>query len=99
VTEAVKERARSWWPYAMVTVIALVAVLTVSNQVRINHTNRELARQAHAGQLGLNRTCALVPISKKIYADFLHRGVITRQDYLRVFGTAERACASATPSK
>jgi len=83
--------------WALVLFLALLGVGTINNQLRINQANEILAAQARAGQQSLNRTCRLVPISKKIYVDMLERGKITADDYDLVVSSAAQICPSPKP--
>lgn len=72
--------------------LALLGVGTINNQLRINQANARLASQAANGQRALNRTCRLLPVSKKMYTDALRRQVITAGDYDLVVSTATAVC-------
>lgn len=85
----------SWRTFRMVAVVVLMALLsvgTISGQVRINSTNARIAAQADAGARGLVRQCRLLPVGKKLYGDALERGKITPADYELVISTADTAC-------
>lgn len=87
-----KRRLRIGMPYALVIAMALLAIGTVSNQLKINAANNTLRRQAENGQRALNRQCALLPVSKKIYADALDRRVISADDLAAILSTAAAVC-------
>jgi hypothetical protein len=78
--------------WALVLFLGLLGVGTINNQLRINRANEILAAQARAGQQSLDRTCRLIPISKKIYVDALERDVITPRDYDVVVSSASQIC-------
>lgn len=90
--------ARLWcaavraWPFLLVAAITFLSVGTISNQFRINATNSRVSDQAESGQRALDRQCRLLPISRKVYAEMVDRGVITVAEYDLVFSTAARAC-------
>lgn len=84
--------------WSLVLFLALLGVGTINNQLRINQANERLAAQALAGQRALNRTCRLVPISKKIYVDALERDVITPDDYDLVVSSAAQICPAPKPT-
>jgi hypothetical protein len=86
----VSRRVLGLW--ALVVFLGLLGAGTISNQVRINQANGVLARQARAGQMSLNRTCRLLPITMKAYGDLLDRGKITPVDYSLVLSTANTVC-------
>lgn len=82
--------------WALVLFLALLGIGTINNQLRINQANERLAAQARAGQQSLNRTCRLVPVSKKIYVDMLERDVITPEDYDLVVSSAAQICPTTS---
>lgn len=90
--KAAGRRTRIMGLYLLVALLAVLGAGTISNQLKINQANAILARQARAGQMSLNRTCRLLPISEKIYTDMLDRGKITAEDYALVLSTANRVC-------
>lgn len=83
---------RSLAPWALVIAMALLAVGTISNQLRINTANSRLRAQALNGQRALNRQCALLPVSKKLFADAVQRDVISAEDFAAIVSTAAAAC-------
>jgi hypothetical protein len=89
---AVRIKARAWAPGVLVAVVLLLSLGTIRNQLSINATNERIKNQARAGQLSLNRTCRLLPVSKKVYGDMLERDVITPADYDLVLSTADTVC-------
>lgn len=82
--------------WALVVVLAGLGLGTITNQLKINDANARLAAQAMNGQRSLNRTCQLLPVSRKIYTDALKRGVVNADDYDLVLSTATRVCAGAS---
>jgi hypothetical protein len=88
----VRVKARAWAPGALVAVVLLLSVGTIRNQWAINTANGQITAQARNGQLSLNRTCRLLPITKKAYGDMLKRRVITAGDYSLVLSTANTVC-------
>lgn len=94
---AVRSAGRSLAPWVLVLAMALLAVGTISNQVRINTANTKLRAQAENGQKSLNRQCRVLPISLKLYADALQRGKITVADYAEVASTGDTTCAPSRP--
>lgn len=76
----------------LVVVMSILAVGTVSNVLRLNNTNSRLRAQAMNGQHALNRQCALVPITAKVYADAVSRRVITAREFGRIVGSAAAIC-------
>lgn len=83
--------------WALVLFLGLLGVGTINNQLRINQANERLAAQARSGQQALNRTCRLVPVSRKIYVDMLERDKITPEDYDLVVSSAAQICPSPKP--
>ena len=83
--------------WSLVLFLALLGAGTINNQLRINKANEALAKQARSGQLALNRTCRLVPVSKKIYVDMLERRKITPEDYDLVVSSAVSICPNTKP--
>ena len=97
-TRASAPRAARGAAYLLILLfIAQIGVGTINNQLRINKANAALAQQARAGQQSLNRTCRLIPVSKKIYVDMLERGKITPEDYDLVVSSAAQICPSPKP--
>jgi hypothetical protein len=86
----VSRRVLGLW--VLVLFLGLLGAGTINNQLRINQANALLARQARNGQLSLDRTCRLLPVSKKIYADMVERHVITVEEYDLVLSTANTVC-------
>lgn len=97
MTSAQRHKARSRGLHVTILFMALFGAGTISNQLRLNSTNARIHEQARAGQLGLNRQCSLLPISERLYADAVRRGVITNADYAQIYETAKLACAAASP--
>lgn len=93
MTEA-KRRVRAGLPMLLVVGMALLALGTVNNQLKINAANTQLARQAMNGQRSLNRQCQLLPISKKLYADALARHKISAADFDAIVSTGAQYCPS-----
>lgn len=89
---AARRRRRLVGLYVLVAVLGVMGIGTISNQLRLNGVNAKFAEQARNGQLGLDRTCRLLPVSKKLYADMLERGKITPADYDLVLSTASAVC-------
>jgi hypothetical protein len=92
MTRLIRAKARAWAPAALIVLVVLLAVGTIYNQLAINATNGRIKAQAHAGQLSLNRTCRLLPVSKKYALDMLERGKITPADYALVLSSASTVC-------
>jgi hypothetical protein len=88
----VRARVRAFAPTALIMLVVLLAAGTIYNQLAINATNGRIKDQARNGQLSLNRTCKLLPVSMKVYGDMLARGVITPADYSLVLSTANTVC-------
>jgi hypothetical protein len=87
-----RTKARAYAPIALIVLVVLLAAGTIYNQLAINATNGRIQEQARAGQMSLNRTCKLLPISMKVYGDMLARGVITAADYSLVLSSANTVC-------
>lgn len=85
--------ARLAAPYALVVAMALLAVGTISNQIKINAANTQLRAQAENGQRSLTRQCKLAAIGRKFYADALRRGVITLSDFDLFVMSTQQACS------
>jgi hypothetical protein len=85
----VSRRVLGLW--ALVVFLGLLGAGTISNQVRINQANGVLARQARAGQMSLNRTCKLLPITMKA------TGTCSTAGRSRPWTTAS-CCRRPTPS-
>jgi hypothetical protein len=92
MTRVVRIKARAWAPGVLVAVVLLLSLGTIRNQLAINMTNERIQSQARAGQQSLNRTCRLLPVSKKVYGDMLERDVISPTDYALVLSTANTVC-------
>jgi hypothetical protein len=92
MTRLIRAKARAWAPAALIVLVVLLAAGTIYNQLAINATNGQIKDQARNGQLSLNRTCRLLPITKKAYGDLLVRRVITPADYALVLSTADTVC-------
>lgn len=92
MAERVKHRVAPAIPWLVVAVMALLAVGTVSNQLKINAANTQLKAQAMNGQRALNRQCALLPISEKLYADAVARRVIVPAELGLIVSTGEQYC-------
>lgn len=93
--QQIKRRSIGLW--GIVAVMALLAVGTVSNVMRINAANTQLQRQAQNGQRALVRSCRLAGVSRKIYVDELDRGKITAEDFALFASTLVQACSSPRP--
>lgn len=76
----------------LLVLLVLLSAGTISNQLRLNAQSAKFRAQAANGQRSLNRQCALVPISKKIYADAVNRRVISADDFGRIVSTAAAVC-------
>lgn len=73
------------------SVLALIgAIVAISVAIPLSS---KVAAQAEAGALARDRSCALLPVTRKIYDDAERRRVIDANDVRQVFGTAEQLCS------
>jgi hypothetical protein len=65
---------------------------TIYNQLAINATNGRIKDQARNGQLSLNRTCRLLPITKKALRRHARAGSHHARGLRLVLSTANTVC-------
>lgn len=78
---------------AVIVILGLLGIGTVSNVLRLNATSEKIRAQAESGQAALDRQCKLLPVGRKLYTDALKRGVISGDDFELVLSSANVACS------
>lgn len=89
-----KTRIAKATPYLLVAFLALLAVATISNVVRLNATNSKLRAQAQEGQNARTTQCRTFPIAIKLYTAAERFDLITPGDLKTYLAGGPRGCPS-----